>query len=77
MKQDPCTVKGSIELFNYINKLQTYKLKHLIQQSQSLDIKKKKKAGALLLEDFLGKTNDKVLNFEEEMNKQSDRLFKT
>ena len=77
MKQDPCTVKGSIELFNYINKLQTYKLKHLIQQSQSLDIKKKKKAGPLLLEDFLGKTKEKEMGFEEEMNLESNRIFKT
>ena len=70
-------MKGSIELFNYINKLQTYKLKHLIQQSQSLEIKKKKKAGPLLLEDFLGKTKEKVLSFEDEMNMESSKIFKT
>jgi hypothetical protein len=60
LKQDPCRVKGSIELFHYINKLQTYKLKNVIQQSMSLDIKKKKRPGGAppVMEEYLGNTKD-------------------
>lgn len=78
LKQDPCMVKGSIELFSYINKLQTYKLKNVIQQSSSLQVKKKKRAGPLALEDFLGKAQKESVNdLDEEMKKQESKIFKT
>lgn len=56
---DPRNVKGNIELFQHINELQMLKYRKMYDASESLKVKKRKKAGkyASMIEDF-GIKND-------------------
>lgn len=74
---DPRNVKGNIELFQHINEIQSLKLRKMFDQSDSLRVKKKKKAGkyAGIMEDF----GIKILANEEdeEYLRESPKLLGT
>ncbi len=64
---DPRNVKGNIELFQHINELQMLKYRKQYDASESLKVKKRKKAGkySSIVEDF-GIKNTEVENQEEQ-----------
>ena len=70
---DPRNVKGNIELFQHINELQMLKYRKQYDPSESLKVKKRKKAGkySSIVEDF-GIKNTEVENQEEQERKQME-----
>jgi hypothetical protein len=70
---DPRNVKGNIELFQHINELQMLKYRKQYDASESLKVKKRKKAGkySSIVEDF-GIKNTEVENQEEQERKQME-----
>lgn len=70
---DPRNVKGNIELFQHINEIQSLKYRKMFEQSESLKVKKKKRAKyANIVEDF----GIKIVNEEEEeFIRESPRLL--
>ena len=67
-------MKGNIELFQHINEIQSLKLRKLYDQSDSLKVKKKKRAGkyAGIVDDF-GIQSTKI--DDEEYLRESPKLL--